>query len=104
MSQHVVPTAFVETVTINVPAGFTVSAGAPQPDGRTVLTITPDLNAAQTAALEDFVISAKSGVRGLKAADVQLLRDFLPLASPTNAQTVAAIKALIRTLRAVVND
>lgn len=36
--------------------------------------------------------------------EVQLLRDYHALASPTNVQSVAAIKAIIRVLRALIAD
>lgn len=74
------------------------------------LTFTPDLTAGEQTALAELVRAAKS-VLGLSRQernaledDIAGLRTYYGLASPTNAQSIAAIKAIIRVLRAVLRD
>lgn len=45
-----------------------------------------------------------TGGTGAAAADVATLTAFVGLGAPTNAQSVAAIKSLIRVLGAIVRD
>lgn len=74
------------------------------------LVFIPDLSPAKATALDSLVRAAKS-VLGLSPAerdaledDIAGLRTYYGLASPTNAQSVAAIKAIIRVLRAALRD
>jgi hypothetical protein len=66
------------------------------------LIFIPDLTAGELVRLRDFMRSTLSPIRldpdtfGVIAADLAVGRDFLGLASPTNAQAVAALQALWR--------
>lgn len=107
MSVHLVPHTIVEPVAARVAQqlpGATVQIGTPDANGDTALTITPDLTPAQLAAFNDAVVSIRAGVEGLTAADIDGLRAYLAVGSPTLAQTASATKALIRTLRALIKD
>lgn len=74
------------------------------------LIFIPDLGPAKSAALDSLVRAAKSVV-GLTSAerdaletDIATLRAYYQNASPTNAQSVAAIKSIIAVLRAAFRD
>jgi hypothetical protein len=73
------------------------------------LTFTPDLTAPQITTLGQLVRVA--GLMRITpaeweatAADRATLASFLAIGSPTLAQTHAAVKALVRTLRVLVRD
>lgn len=74
------------------------------------LRFEPDLSAAEQSALQRLLTVARSSVRltpaeyDAIAAEALGLRAYVGVASPTNAQSVAAIKAMIRVLRAVLRD
>ena len=75
-----------------------------------VLTWTPDLSAQDQATLQSIVKLATGATLITPAERTALEPDFVTLrayanaASPTNAQSVAAIKSLINFVRAIVND
>lgn len=79
-------------------------------DGETLTAVfTPDLSQAEAATLTAIVRVSGIGVvtpaeYAAVTDDVAALRTFLRIASPTNAQAVAAIKSLIRVLGAIVRD
>lgn len=79
-------------------------------DGNTLtLTFTPDLTAG-----EETILARIMRVEGLMRItpaewsiiepDIDGLRTYMDISSPTNAQSVAAIKAIIRVLRALMRD
>lgn len=92
-------------------------AGIPTPDvvgppeSETVeLTWTPDLSAADLATARDVATTA-SGLLSLTLAEYQAIKNdiaglvtYQGLASPTLAQTVAAVKAQSRILRAILRS
>lgn len=74
------------------------------------LTFDPDLTAQEVATLDRLRIVARASLRLTPgefeaiAAEAPTLRAYLTLNSPTNAQSVAAIKGIIRVLRAILRD
>ncbi len=74
------------------------------------LEFVPDLTTAEQAILDDLVATATSGVNlGMTdwvkvKTEIGTLRTFLTTTSPTNAQTAAALKALIRMVLAFVRQ
>jgi hypothetical protein len=106
MSVHLVPHTIVEEMLAAIEeAEFTTPVvGEPDANGMTPLTFTPDLTPQQEVRFEDVEASIKAGVPGLKAADLEAMTSYLNVASPTQAQTITALKATIRTLRATVKD
>jgi hypothetical protein len=99
----------------NLPA-FLVSVGktlrrpAIEWDGTTaVARFTPDLDATEQQTYAELLRLHRSGI-GMTAAEYVALRDdfaglraYHGLASPTAAQTAAAMKAVIRVLRAILD-
>lgn len=79
-------------------------------DGTTVTVVfTPDLTPAQVQTLAAIVRISGIGVvtpaeYAAVSGDVANLKTYLGLTSPTNAQSVAAIKSLIRVLGVIVRD
>jgi lipopolysaccharide biosynthesis protein len=83
------------------------------PEGVT-LTYTPDLTAAEVTRLGDFMADiatmAHFGVTMTLAewqaikADAAGLRAYLGVASPTAAQTAAAVKAIVRVLGTIIRE
>ncbi len=105
MSIHQVPTVIVDAIVSRAQGALpssTFVAGASS-GGNTPVTVTPDLTAGQATTLNDWIVQARSGF-AVSAADVDLLRTFLGLTAPTNAQSLAAIKAIIRAMYAVIKD
>jgi hypothetical protein len=87
-------------------AGRTAIYGQPDASGNTTLTITPDV----PVAADDIVAVMKANTPidptryvAVKT-DLSTLRTYVGLANPTTAQTTAAVKSLIRVLRAVLAD
>lgn len=77
--------------------------------GVPVVEWSPPLSAAEQAILDDLKAMARLRITGLTLAEYQALKPTLAglatyrdLASPTNAQSVAAIKGIIDVLRALV--
>lgn len=75
------------------------------------ITFTPDLTAAETATLSDMVGAYHTRDLSLTLAeyraikpDLAGLRTYAGIASPTLAQTVSAVKAQSRILRALLRD
>ena len=75
-----------------------------------VISWTPDLSPADQATLQS-VLKLVTGVTLITPAertalepDFVNLRAYANAASPTNAQTVTAVKSLINFVRAIVND
>jgi hypothetical protein len=89
-------------------------AGLPTPTRTSTLAglieWTPDLSAADLAtlaSLQKLAIGATlltKAERDFLEGDINTLRLYDNAASPTNAQTVAAVKAIIHVLRAFVRD
>lgn len=79
-------------------------------DGTTLsVTFTPDLTAQEQAALKAIIrITGLVRVTPQEMAaldgDIDGLATYLGLANPTAAQTVLAVKAIIRCLRALLRD
>jgi hypothetical protein len=80
--------------------------------GDPVLTFSPPLTAAEQAILDDLALMAKFGVsadlslaefRAIKS-DLVTARTYVGLASPTAAQTAAALKSAIRVLGALLRQ
>ena len=74
------------------------------------LEFTPDLSAAEAATLAQIFAAAAKGV-DLTPTEYQAIKDevstlsaYLGAASPTAAQTVTALKSLIRVVRALVRE
>jgi hypothetical protein len=74
------------------------------------LTWNTDLSAAELAAVERFRRRLRSGLRvtdaewSALAPDLDGLRTYVGIATPTAAQTAQATKAIIRVLRAIIRD
>lgn len=81
-----------------------------QPEGTVAYVFEPDLSAEEATTLGDLVALSRGGLTITPAEFVALkptlvgLRDYHALASPTAAQTTAAVKGLIRVLRALLRD
>ena len=79
-------------------------------DGTTLSVVfTPDLTAAQATTLARIVKISGFGVitpdeLGAVEASVTTVKAYLNIASPTNAQTANALKALIRIVGVVLRD
>ena len=75
-----------------------------------VLTWVPDLTPSEQATVDSIVQLSIGSVLVTPAErtaidpDIVLLRAYFLNASPTNAQSVAAIKSIIRMLRAILRD
>lgn len=67
-----------------------------------------DLTPEEEAAFDAAVLSAKSGIDMQRYADIRTelsgLRNYYLLDTPTNAQSIQAIKAIIKVLRAMLKD
>lgn len=97
-----------------------VAAGLPAPvvrseATRNVYIFTPDLTPAQITILQGVVADLTGAKRTLHLelsldeyraikADLATLRTFVGIANPTAAQTANAVKAMIRSLRALLHD
>jgi hypothetical protein len=80
--------------------------------GTANVTFTPPLTAAEQAILDDLALMAKFGItadlslaefRAIKP-DLVTARQYVGLASPTAAQTTAALKSAIRVLGALLRS
>lgn len=87
-----------------------VNTGAPEALQRTLI-YTPDLTVAEQALFDRLVNLSKSLVEGITPAewqaiepDIQGLQTYQNLASPTLAQTIQAVKAQSRILRAIIKN
>jgi hypothetical protein len=75
-----------------------------------IVTYTPDLDAGEDAVLRRIIASLASAVTITPAewqameSDIDGLRTYHGVATPTAAQTAAATKAIIRVLRAILRD
>jgi hypothetical protein len=73
-------------------------------------TWSPPLTAAEQATLADLTLMARFGLTLTLAEwqqikpDASALKAFLSIASPSNAQSVAAVKSLIRVLAVIVRS
>lgn len=87
-------------------SGRTVTYSTPDASGITTLTITPDVPAAADDVVAVMKTQAALDVTRYSTvkADLTTLRAFIGIASPTTAQTNAAVKSLIRVLRAMLAD
>jgi hypothetical protein len=80
--------------------------------GAPVLVFDPPLTTTEQAALDDLTLMAKFAVSGdLSLAefrsiksDIVTARQYVGLPSPTNAQTIAAIRSLIRVVGALLRN
>lgn len=93
------------TGAIRAPSAVSLSPGA------VVYTFIPDLTPAESATFDDLVRTIRARVPSITLVEYQALKSALSglrqyhgLASPTNAQSVAAIKAIIEVLRALLRD
>ena len=84
------------------PSGVVYGADTSTP---TALEFTPDLTAEQTTALAALYQRIEAARDDYAALDTYRndLAAFLALASPTNAQTLAAVKTIIRVLRVLLD-
>lgn len=110
MSEHQVPYTLAEDIgELTISLGRSVTYGEPDAQGLTTLTITPDLTAGQTQALQDRVAQLRAqrsryGRLSEVRDDIAGLRAYMDIATPTLAQTAAATKAIVRVFRAVLDD
>lgn len=109
----------IHTFPADTPAGLLVEECAArlrtpeqalESDGRVTLTFTPDLSPAEIDLLLAIVARLRAGVTMSPQTFEALLptltglRDYHALPSPTGAQTVAAVKGLIRVVRAMLRE
>lgn len=79
-------------------------------DGTTLsVTFTPDLTAAQATMLGRIVKTSGFGVitpdeLGAVEASITTAKAYLSITNPTNAQTAAAMKAVIRVIGVILRD
>jgi len=74
-------------------------------DGVLAVTFVADLTATETAAVQVRLASRNANEETLRSQALQALqanRDFLAIASPTQAQTLAQVKALTRQSNGVI--
>lgn len=108
MSTHFVPDDSTVDVLGFLPAGRTLHL-QPTPGGVTC-EILPDLTPTQAARFAELVAAGRSRIRFTDAEfdalrpDIDGLRTYHGLASPTAAQTAQATKAIIRILRSILRD
>jgi hypothetical protein len=93
---------------LRAPSGVVFANGPEQPP--TALEFTPDLTIGETTTLAQ-IIGASAKSFDLTPGEYQAIKDeaaalaaYLGAASPTAAQTVTALKALIRVVRAIVRE
>lgn len=93
---------------LRLPSGVVYGAGDNAPP--TALEFTPDLDAVELVTLARILATAARTLDLSPAeeaaiqAETATLRAYLQAAAPTNAQTVTALKALVRVVRAIVRD
>lgn len=93
---------------LRAPSGFVHGDGPEQPP--TQLEFTPDLSPAEQATLANIIKAVQSPMElgpddWQKFSDEKaLLQAYHANVTPTNAQSVAAIKALIRVVATLVRD
>jgi hypothetical protein len=109
MSTHLVPDATAERL-VRLCEQFLRPAQLGAADGRLELTFDPDLTPTEQARFDRLAMLA-GGRLTLDPAELEALlptlnglRDYHALAAPTGAQTVAAVKGLIRVARAILRD
>jgi hypothetical protein len=110
MSSHRFSPDIARIVLPRLEAYRSFDAGYDTATGEVVVDLLPDLTPGEQAILDRLVRWAQTRLptepAGFDAVreDGLLLRDYHALAAPTNAQSVAAIKALIRVLRWTLTD
>jgi hypothetical protein len=114
MSIHAIPAGLdIATLRALLPRHLREPSGVQwdRPNGTPLaLEFTPDLSAAEVATLADILTAAARPVplqpsdEAIIKAEAPTLRAYMQANSPTNAQTVAALKSLIRVVRALVKD
>ncbi len=115
MSIHALPST-LDLATLRIliarylrePSGVLFTNGTEQPP--TALEFTPDLSAPEIATLAQ-IVGASGKSFDLAPSEYQAIKDevaalaaYLAAASPTAAQTVVALKSLIRVVRAIVRE
>lgn len=94
---------------VSPPMGSVLASGSAV-QATATLTWTPDLSPADLATVQSIVKLAVGSTLLTKAErdnlepDFTTLRAYANAASPTNAQTIAAVKSVIDVLRAFVRD
>ena len=93
-----------------------IESGLPSPlsaihddaSGTVTVTFEPPLSPAIDATVLRYIKAGDANISVSKYAaiesDIATLRSFIPNQSPTNAQSVAAIKSIIRVLATLIND
>jgi hypothetical protein len=100
--------AYADVVNLMLAEGMT-EADNTEGDGTTsTMTWNTDLPSAQVDRINDMIGATKSGVsidfyQSLEE-EIPILKAYTNQNNPTNAQSVTAIKSIIRVLRAIVRD
>lgn len=109
MSDHILPAGSAPLVTAAISSEIRRPESIATTAATWTLTFTPDLTAPELVILANVVAAAKTRLISATewqaiSADVDGLRTYLGVASPTLAQTALASKAIIRVLRAILRD